>query len=43
VMRACPQIRMLDGVDVSDKERAKALHLLQGISGKRKAASRRGG
>lgn len=37
VMRACPRIRMLDGVDVSEKERVKALHLLQGISSKRKA------
>lgn len=48
VMRACPKIRMLDGVDVSEKERVKALHLLQGISGKRKVMNeavcrRRGG
>jgi len=46
VMRACPQIQMLDGVDVSEKERTKAHHLLQGISGKRKlthTAGRRGG
>jgi len=31
VMRACPQIRMLDGVEVTEKERAKADHLLVGI------------
>ncbi|KAH7913431.1 hypothetical protein BJ138DRAFT_1146190 [Hygrophoropsis aurantiaca] len=36
VMRACPHIRMLDGVEVSEKERAKANHLLQGIMGKNK-------
>jgi protein NUD1 len=47
VMRACPRVHMLDGVDVSEKERVKALRLLQGISGKRKgtheAVCRRGG
>jgi hypothetical protein len=46
VMRACPKIRMLDGLDVSQKERVKALHLLQGMSVKRKAhegVRRRGG
>ncbi|KAG5648392.1 hypothetical protein DXG03_004966 [Asterophora parasitica] len=31
VMRACPQIRMLDGVEVTEKERAKAQHLLVGM------------
>ncbi|EIW81244.1 L domain-like protein [Coniophora puteana RWD-64-598 SS2] len=31
VMRACPRIRMLDGVEVSEKERTKANHLLQGL------------
>ncbi|KIJ60284.1 hypothetical protein HYDPIDRAFT_98979 [Hydnomerulius pinastri MD-312] len=36
VMRACPRIRMLDGVEVSEKERTKANHLLQGIMGKSK-------
>ncbi|KAH7925885.1 hypothetical protein BV22DRAFT_1088208 [Leucogyrophana mollusca] len=36
VMRACPRIRMLDGVEVSEKERTKANHLLQGIMGKNK-------
>ena len=35
VMGACPKIRMLDGVDVSEKERAKAQHLLEGIWSKR--------
>ncbi|KAF9235186.1 hypothetical protein BU15DRAFT_89671 [Melanogaster broomeanus] len=34
VMRACPRIGMLDGVEVSEKERTKANHLLQGIMGK---------
>lgn len=34
VMRACPRIRMLDGVEVSEKERVKAHHLLVGILGK---------
>jgi protein NUD1 len=46
VMRACGKVGMLDGVDVSEKERVKALGLLQGISGKRKlnneAVCRRG-
>lgn len=37
VMRACPRIQLLDGVDVSEKERLKADHLLKGISGKRRA------
>ena len=31
VMRACPRMRMLDGVEVTEKERTKANHLLQGI------------
>ncbi|KDQ62247.1 hypothetical protein JAAARDRAFT_170487 [Jaapia argillacea MUCL 33604] len=35
VMRACPHIRMLDGVGVSEKEREKANHLLVGIMAKR--------
>jgi len=37
VMRACPKIRLLDGLDVSQKERVKALHLLEGVSMQRKA------
>lgn len=43
VMRACPRIRMLDGVEVSEKERAKANQLLQGIMGKGKIKGRRAG
>ncbi|KAI6114273.1 hypothetical protein F5141DRAFT_1105535 [Pisolithus sp. B1] len=34
VMRACPRMRMLDGVEVTEKERTKANHLLQGILSK---------
>ncbi|KAG6331606.1 hypothetical protein ID866_7482 [Astraeus odoratus] len=34
VMRACPRVRMLDGVEVTEKERTKANHLLQGILSK---------
>ncbi|KAI6041446.1 hypothetical protein EDC04DRAFT_2565693 [Pisolithus marmoratus] len=34
VMRACPRMRMLDGVEVAEKERTKANHLLQGILSK---------
>ncbi|KAF9220490.1 hypothetical protein BS17DRAFT_803983 [Gyrodon lividus] len=40
VMRACGRIRMLDGVEVSEKERTKANHLLQGIMGKSKIKGR---
>lgn len=36
VMRVCPRIRMLDGIDVTEKERLKAGHLLEGISTKQK-------
>lgn len=36
VMRACPGMRMLDGVEVSEKEREKAHQLLVGILGKGK-------
>ncbi|KAG5639424.1 hypothetical protein H0H81_002292 [Sphagnurus paluster] len=43
VMRACPQIRMLDGVEVSSKERAKADHLLVGILNKGKKKVKTGG
>ena len=35
IMRACPRIRLLDGVDVSEKEREKADRLLKGMSGKK--------
>jgi len=35
IMRACAKVRMVDGVEVSEKERAKAQHLLAGILGKR--------
>jgi len=38
IMRACREIRMLDGVEVSDKERDKASRLLTGILGKSRAA-----
>jgi hypothetical protein len=41
VMRACPRIRMLDGVEVSEKERLKAHNLLQGIMGKGKKPKER--
>lgn len=34
IMRSCPRIRMLDGVEVSEKERVKAHHLLLGIFSK---------
>jgi protein NUD1 len=37
IMRACREIRMLDGVEVSDKERDKASRLLTGILGKSRA------
>jgi len=43
VMRACARIRMLDGVEVSEKERTKANQLLQGILGKGKIKGRRAG
>lgn len=37
VMRSCPGIRMLDGVEVSEKERIKAERLLEGmLSGPKK-------
>ncbi|KAG7088634.1 hypothetical protein E1B28_012606 [Marasmius oreades] len=35
VMEACPKIRMLDGIEVTEKERDKAHKLLVGIIGKR--------
>ena len=34
VMQACPRIRMLDGIEVTEKERVKAQKLLVGIMGK---------
>lgn len=34
IMRACSRIRVLDGVEVTEKEKAKAHHLLVGILGK---------
>lgn len=34
VMRTCPRMRLLDGVEVTEKERTKANHLLQGILSK---------
>jgi len=34
VMRACPRLRLLDGVGVSEKERKKAQSLLEGILGR---------
>jgi hypothetical protein len=35
VMRACPKIRMLDGVEVTEKEKSKADRLLVGIQEKK--------
>ncbi|KIM43242.1 hypothetical protein M413DRAFT_69231 [Hebeloma cylindrosporum] len=34
IMRACPRVRMVDGVGVSEKERRKAQSLLEGILGR---------
>ena len=34
VMRACPRIRKLDGVEITDKERTKAMQVLSGILSK---------
>ncbi|KAF9013368.1 hypothetical protein BDQ17DRAFT_1343296 [Cyathus striatus] len=42
VMRACPRIRMVDGVGVSEKERTKADQLLQGILGKKRSLKEKG-
>jgi DNA-binding LacI/PurR family transcriptional regulator len=36
IMRACPRIGMLDGVEVTEKERTKADQLLQGMMAKHK-------
>ncbi|KAF8073655.1 hypothetical protein FPV67DRAFT_1409515 [Lyophyllum atratum] len=43
IMRACAHIRMLDGVEVTEKERAKADHLLVGILSKGKKGKGRVG
>jgi len=37
IMRSCREMKMLDGVEVSDKERDKASRLLTGILGKSRA------
>ncbi|KAG0704785.1 hypothetical protein DFH29DRAFT_909819 [Suillus ampliporus] len=42
VMRACPRIGMLDGVEVSEKERTKADQLLQGMMAKSKIKGGKG-
>ncbi|KAG1743241.1 uncharacterized protein EDB91DRAFT_1126475 [Suillus paluster] len=42
VMRACPRIGMLDGVEVSEKERTKADQLLQGVMAKSKIKGAKG-
>lgn len=42
VMRACPRIGMLDGVEVTEKERAKADQLLQGMMAKHKIKGAKG-
>ncbi|KIK69884.1 hypothetical protein GYMLUDRAFT_212772 [Collybiopsis luxurians FD-317 M1] len=36
VMQACPRIRMLDGIEVTEKERLKAEKILEGILGERR-------
>lgn len=43
VMRACPRVRMLDGVEVCAKEREKAERLLGGMLGLARARERAGG
>jgi len=40
VMRACPRVRMVDGVEVTEKERVKAGMLLRGIRGKQNGEGR---
>ncbi|KAG2065040.1 hypothetical protein BDR04DRAFT_1109154 [Suillus decipiens] len=42
IMRACPRIGMLDGVEVSEKERKKADQLLQGMMTKSKIKGAKG-
>ncbi|KAI0088556.1 hypothetical protein BDY19DRAFT_170962 [Irpex rosettiformis] len=39
VMRACPRIRMLDGIEVSEKERDKAERLLENVLDRRRPAA----
>lgn len=41
IMRSCPRIRMVDGVEVTEKERAKGQELLEGIVGKGLGKKRR--
>ena len=43
VMRACPGIKMLDGVEVSVKEREKAERLLRSVLGEKEEGSGRVG
>lgn len=39
VMRSCPRVRMLDGVEVGAKERAKAERVLEWVGGRRDKTS----
>jgi hypothetical protein len=39
VMRACSKMRRLDGVDITEKERTKAMHVLTGIARRREEAA----
>ncbi|KAG1763031.1 hypothetical protein EDD22DRAFT_888907 [Suillus occidentalis] len=43
IMHACPRIGMLDGVEVSEKERTKAEQLLQGMKSKIKGSKGKSG
>jgi hypothetical protein len=36
IMRACPRMKRLDGIEITEKERTKALHVLAGIARKKK-------
>jgi protein NUD1 len=36
IMRACCGMKRLDGIEITDKERTKALHVLAGIAKKKK-------
>ena len=40
IMRACPRVKMVDGVEVTEKERVKAGMLLEGIVGRRRGGGR---
>lgn len=42
MMKACGRLRMLDGVEVTEKERIKANHLLQGILSKQQKTITKG-